>query len=84
LWGACRWYFQTRALALGAISEPAVAKSITPAGAQLNHFLLRKKSGFEQGGLKNPGAMDFARQRPIDSKTAPTANALSLRQGLHT
>jgi hypothetical protein len=49
LWGACRWYFQTRALALGAISEPAVAKSITPAGAQLNHFLLRKKSGFEQG-----------------------------------
>jgi hypothetical protein len=64
LWGACRWYFQTRALALGAISEPAVAKSITPAGAQLNHFLLCKKSGFEQGGPKSPGVTDFTKLRP--------------------
>jgi hypothetical protein len=68
---------------VGAIFESAVAKSITPAGAQLNHFLLRKKSGFEQGGPKNPGAMDFARQRPIDSKTAPTTNTLRRGNGQH-
>jgi hypothetical protein len=66
-------------MALGAISESAVAKSITPAGAQLNHFSLRKKSGFEQGGPDSPGVTDFAKQRPIDSKTAPTTNALPLR-----
>jgi hypothetical protein len=51
-------------LAVGAISESAVAKSITPAGAQLNHFLLRKKLGFEQGGPKSSGVTDFSKQRP--------------------
>jgi hypothetical protein len=48
----------------GDVFESAGAKSITAAGAQLNHFSPCEKLGFEQGEPESPGVMDFAKQRP--------------------